>query len=252
MAIIDNGWTFDPVLNKTANGQQTVQGLVVHVMDGTFSGSKSWFNNSESEASSHFGTNREGYAEQWVDTKDKAWTQAAGNSSWVSVENEGRGGDSLSDGQITRIAEILAWLHRIYAVPIREASGPGDRGLGWHGMGGAAWGGHYDCPGDAVRAQFPEILKRAAEIAGTNAQPKPTPPPVPSLQRELYFRRQAYMTGDDVKLLQGRLNGKGANLSVDGSFGPKTLTAVKNFQQNAGLKKIDGIVGPITWAQLWK
>jgi hypothetical protein len=249
MALIDNGWTFDPVRNFTLDGQRAVNGLIVHIMDGTFEGSKAWFNNSRSKASSHFATNRGGGAQQWVDTKDKAWTQGAGNSDYVSVENEGNGGDALTDGQITRVAEILAWLHRVYAVPIRKAEKPGDRGLGWHGMGGAAWGGHPDCPGDAVLAQFPEILRRAAEMAGET--PKPTPPPVPSLQRNLYFRRQSYMAGPDVKLLQGRLNGKGANLGVDGSFGPKTLTAVKNFQQKNGLE-VDGIVGPITWAQLWK
>lgn len=253
MARIDNGWTFDQVKNFTENGQKTVLGLVVHIMDGTFNGSKSWFNNPKAGASSHFATNREGYAEQWVDTKDKAWTQAAGNTDYISVENEGRGGDALADGQITRIAEILAWLHRIYGVPIQAANKPGERGLGWHGMGGSAWGSHYDCPGSAVLAQFPEILKRAAAmVAPAEVQPpKPTPPPSPALARNLYFRRQSYMSGADVKLLQSKLNGKGANLGVDGSFGPKTLSAVKNFQQKHGLE-VDGIVGPVTWSSLWK
>lgn len=243
-----NGWTFSPVKNYTENGQETVLGLVVHIMDGTFEGSKSWFNNPESDASSHFGTNREGHGEQWVDTKDRAWTQGQGNRQWVSIENEGNGGDELTDAQITRVAEVLAWLHGVYGVPIQAASGPDGRGLGWHGMGGSAWGGHPDCPGDRVRAQFPEILKRAQEMAGT--PPKPTPPPAPSLARELYFRRQSYFSGDDVKLLQSKLNGKGASLSVDGSFGPRTLSAVKNFQQANGLV-VDGIVGPKTWASLW-
>ena len=67
MARIDNGWTFSQVKNYRPDGQEAVNGLVVHIMDGTFEGSKSWFNNPESQASSHFGTNREGYAEQWVD-----------------------------------------------------------------------------------------------------------------------------------------------------------------------------------------
>lgn len=248
MAVIDNGWKFDRVKNYTENGQRSVLGLVVHIMDGTFNGSKSWFNNPDADASSHFATDRTGYAEQWVDTKDKAWTQGAGNSDWISVENEGRGGDELTDGQISRVAEILAWLHRVYGVPIQAASGPDGRGLGWHGMGGKSWGGHPDCPGDRVLAQFPEILKRAAAMVGQS--PKPTPPPTPRLTRELYFRRQSYMTGDDVKLMQSKLNGKGAKLVADGSFGPKTLSAVKNFQQAHGLK-VDGIVGPKTWAALW-
>jgi hypothetical protein len=39
-------------------------------------------------------------------------------------------------------------------------------------------------------------------------------------------------------------------LSVDGSFGPKTLAAVKDYQRIHGLD-IDGIVGPKTWASLY-
>jgi peptidoglycan hydrolase-like protein with peptidoglycan-binding domain len=38
-------------------------------------------------------------------------------------------------------------------------------------------------------------------------------------------------------------------LVVDGVFGPVTETAVKEFQQGAGLV-VDGVVGPLTWAAL--
>ncbi len=51
--------------------------------------------------------------------------------------------------------------------------------------------------------------------------------------------------GDAVQTLQRRLDG----LAVDGSFGPKTLAAVKQFQSTHGLA-VDGIVGPQTWAAL--
>lgn len=37
--------------------------------------------------------------------------------------------------------------------------------------------------------------------------------------------------------------------SVDGAFGPKTLTAVMQFQRRSKLL-IDGVVGPMTWAAL--
>lgn len=58
------------------------------------------------------------------------------------------------------------------------------------------------------------------------------------------------MKGDYVKPLQILLNGRGYDCgTVDGSFGPKTLSAVKLFQKNKGLT-IDGSVGPKTWEKL--
>ena len=58
-------------------------------------------------------------------------------------------------------------------------------------------------------------------------------------------------TGSAVKLLQRRLNILGAQLTVDGIWGVKTDTAVRNYQYHAGLT-VDGIVGPKTQAALIK
>ncbi|MBQ1977731.1 MAG: peptidoglycan-binding protein [Ruminococcus sp.] len=56
----------------------------------------------------------------------------------------------------------------------------------------------------------------------------------------------------NVKTLQTILNEVAdAGLDVDGSFGGKTQTAVKNFQKANGLK-VDGVCGPATWAKLEK
>ena len=56
-------------------------------------------------------------------------------------------------------------------------------------------------------------------------------------------------TGKSVVELQTRLNNTGANLGVDGIFGPKTAKAVRDFQARNGLN-VDGIVGPNTWEAL--
>jgi peptidoglycan hydrolase-like protein with peptidoglycan-binding domain len=55
--------------------------------------------------------------------------------------------------------------------------------------------------------------------------------------------------GEAVLALQGRLNAKGANLSLDGSFGPSTEKAVRAYQKKAGLT-VDGIAGPKTMKSL--
>ena len=57
-------------------------------------------------------------------------------------------------------------------------------------------------------------------------------------------------TGDAVRWLQRALRRTpNPSLVVDGIFGPATETAVKAFQQGAGLA-VDGTVGPLTWAAL--
>lgn len=56
---------------------------------------------------------------------------------------------------------------------------------------------------------------------------------------------------ETVTKLQERLNQNGANLEVDGKFGPKTLQAVKTYQQENNLT-VDGIVGENTWGALNK
>ena len=55
--------------------------------------------------------------------------------------------------------------------------------------------------------------------------------------------------GDDIKLLQHRLNILGSQLAEDGIWGVKTDQAVRNYQYKAGLT-MDGIVGPKTQAAL--
>jgi hypothetical protein len=58
-------------------------------------------------------------------------------------------------------------------------------------------------------------------------------------------------TGTDVKALQISLQKQGYNVSVDGSFGPETEAAVKQYQKDNGLAQ-DGKVGPATKAEFKK
>lgn len=55
--------------------------------------------------------------------------------------------------------------------------------------------------------------------------------------------------GVNVRQLQAVLNAQGANLVVDGGFGPATDQAVRAFQRARRLQ-VDGLVGPRTQAQL--
>lgn len=55
--------------------------------------------------------------------------------------------------------------------------------------------------------------------------------------------------GEPVRLIQQALRDRGADVDVDGYFGPGTVMAVRRFQGAGGLN-VDGLVGPRTWAAL--
>ncbi len=56
-------------------------------------------------------------------------------------------------------------------------------------------------------------------------------------------------SGPAVRTLQTKLKALGANIDIDGDFGPGTQKAVIAFQAGAGLEA-DGIVGERTWQRL--
>ena len=64
--------------------------------------------------------------------------------------------------------------------------------------------------------------------------------------RSLNLQPSPMMRGDDVAALQARLTEMGFNTGrVDGIFGQRTESAVKEFQQSVGIK-VDGKCGPAT------
>ncbi len=56
-------------------------------------------------------------------------------------------------------------------------------------------------------------------------------------------------SGSTVRAVQEQLNAAGAEVTVDGRYGPATTSAVRAFQSKRHLA-VDGIAGPDTWAQL--
>lgn len=64
--------------------------------------------------------------------------------------------------------------------------------------------------------------------------------------RSLYLQSSPLMRGDDVAALQGRLTDMGFNCGrVDGIFGARTESSVREFQQSVGVA-VDGKCGPAT------
>lgn len=178
-----------PIHHNYTKGGMTrpLHGLVLHIEEGTEAGTRAWFNMTKAErqaafdaewekrgkkgkklkayaSSAHFGNPKHGLLEQFVDTDDQAWAQGTGNRDWISVENEGYSGHALTASQMANLAHLLLWLNQTEQVPLQLADNPAGSGLGYHAMGGKAWGGHDDCPGAKVIAQRPQIIVLANEL----------------------------------------------------------------------------------------
>jgi hypothetical protein len=249
-----------PTPNETAGGQVDVHGLVLHIQEGTEAGSESWFKNPDAQASAHFLNPKSGGLRQLVDTADRAWAEMAGNRHWISVENEGMSGESLTDSQVENVAQLFAWIHNTYGTPVQSTDDPNGQGVGWHGMGGDAWGGHFDCPGDPIKAQRPRILARVAEILGG------TPPTgggggstgggsgEPRQQVTLDGLTYGYGTsGQQVRQVQRLLVGQGCDpQGIDGIWGDHTTGAYAEWQKKCGFSgsDADGVPGSTTMRRL--
>ena len=55
---------------------------------------------------------------------------------------------------------------------------------------------------------------------------------------------------DDLKRWQQRMKDRGWDIVADGLYGSKTRAIAKAFQREKGLK-VDGLIGPATWAAAW-
>jgi murein L,D-transpeptidase YcbB/YkuD len=219
-------------------------------MEGSYEGSHSWFDNPDASASSHFLTARDGRLAQAVDTKDRAWAQAAGNRTWISVENEGKVPQALTKEQLEKVAQTFAWVVRTHKdVPYQVSNSPTVKGLGYHRMGGAAWGGH-SCPGDAIIAQLQSIVDRAKTINGVGVKPTPHYAPYPG-DKYFFIGRTSKLVTELGKALV-KAGYKGYKQGPGPIFSPADRKAVKWFQQKQGWSGEDanGTPGPETWKRL--
>ena len=139
------------------------QGLVLHVQVG-LGDCYGEFSNPDNQASSTWWISKAGQLVQYVDSDLAAWTEAAGNFTWDSVETEGDPSEPLTTEQVQTLGKLYAWGARQYGWPLKLAEHPSDSGLGWHGMGGVAWGGHFGCPGDLRKAQRQQALYLAGLV----------------------------------------------------------------------------------------
>ena len=111
---------------------------------------------------SHLWVSKGGRVVQYQSLNRDSWAQGGGNgftpgTGYWAVETEGFPDEALTPEQITALGTWHAWSGTANAV----ANAPGERGIGTHSMGGAAWGDHPGCPGPIRAAQRPAIIAAA-------------------------------------------------------------------------------------------
>lgn len=252
-------------------GSGSMMGVLEHTQVGNNPGTIAWFNNPQAQASAHFAVAQDGRIWQfgpigagWI-----AWHAAEANGTWYGIEfaDNGNPANPLTPEQIIAAAQLTECLSAFAGFPLQVSNAPSVEGFGWHGMGGAAWGGHYDCPGDVRKAQRGQIIALAAAIrsGAVTPAPAPVPSPVPAWQEALmnklptlseaatdaaghvFFVHRAQAL---VKLYGEITNlPEAASQQVSGTFDAATKQAVMAVQSHHGLAA-DGIIGPQTWGLL--
>ncbi len=147
-----------------AFGNQGRRAVVIHVMDSTMLSTISWFANSKSKVSAHFGIDKRGNVKQFVsvidspysnglrwDAQRKVWFDPVGNAltppnqpKWqlltpptspnltcISVEREGHPSDPITPAMLGATVDLLKWLGSQYPVllpftPLRTLVGHSD------------------------------------------------------------------------------------------------------------------------------
>jgi peptidoglycan hydrolase-like protein with peptidoglycan-binding domain len=250
--------------------------IVLHTFEspekpGTARGVANWFAGrlgTAPKASAHFCVGQDAVF-QCVALDVVSWAAPGANSRAVNIEQEGRAkqtpeewADSASRAMLTRSARLCAELVRELNIPpVRidfaavRAGAPGicghhDVTLAFPDKGH----GHYD-PGPSfpwdwyMAAVADELAKRDTDVSDLAPEsgaiaPEFDPETLPVL--DLTVPRTM---GKHVVLLQERLRYHARIVTVDGTFGPKTHSALVDLQLGWGLKA-DGICGPKTWKLL--
>ncbi|WP_329613177.1 amidase [Streptomyces brevispora] len=221
--------------NFAAGRSAAIDKVIIHVTQGSYAGSISWFQNPTAQVSAHYVVrSSDGQITQMVRDSDTAYHARSANSSALGIEHEGFVDDPswFTDSMYRSSAALTAYLCDRHGIPKDRA----------HII------GHSEAPGNdhtdpGVNWDWTRYMQLVGGDTGGGSS-------ADGLSFTAYATQRSGSTGAQVKAVQQLLNEQGqAAGAADGSFGPATQAAVTAYQQAHGLTA-DGIVGARTWTAL--
>lgn len=236
------------------------------VKGGAYNVAHGWFADKASKVSAHIVVDNgadprypDGVIE-CVKPGDTAWHAANANAGGYGIEIVGKaaqkGADWSDPYSLSAIRNACRWIRSnpsIQGIPSRWLTDTqlrnGERGHTVHSQCSRVLGGtnHTD-PGPGFPYAF------VMENLGAGVVSVPPEAPAPAGPGRTLRGVQPPLRGDDVRDLQSGLNAhfpSYSHLTVDGIYGPGTVSVVQEFQARTGLTA-DGVVGPATRAELAK
>ncbi|MFF8694734.1 N-acetylmuramoyl-L-alanine amidase [Streptomyces sp. NPDC015144] len=227
-------WVAANANNFAAGRSAKIDKVVVHVTQGSYAGSISWFQNPAAEVSAHYVVrSSDGQITQMVRDGDTAYHARSANSSSLGIEHEGFIDDPswFTDSMYRASAALTAYLCDRYGIPKDRA----------HII------GHSEAPGNDHTDPGPYWdWNRYMQLVGGDTGGDGSD----GLSFASYATQQTGSSGAQVKAVQRLLSEQGFPVGqVDGDFGPATKAAVIAYQGARGLDA-DGVVGARTWTAL--
>lgn len=103
-------------------GAKEIDLIVVHVAEGSYSGTISWFNTSYSDVSAHYVVGRKGQVAQCVHNEDIAWHAGdwGVNTRSIGIEHAGYGDRPRTARQYRSSARLAAYLSKRFNIPVDD------------------------------------------------------------------------------------------------------------------------------------
>lgn len=230
--------------------------IVIHATQGSYAGAVSWFRDPRARLSAHYVIRaRDGEITQLVAESDTAFHVRGLNRTTIGIEHEfdPARGIGYTDAEYRSSAALVCAIARRYGFPADRAHIRGHSELPGtdHTDPGPTWDWASYLSFVSACAGSPAATAAAPPL-GSGTDAGVTPCPNPRCVPDAGLGEGA--TGAAVSLLQTDLAALGRMtqatvLSGGGRFGPRTVVAVRSFQEANGLPAT-GFYGPLTAAAL--